>query len=162
MTNIPLDVTTEAGRKKLFAYELLINPEESFKAALVVFGDDTAKALQVSSAWPNDPEVKQYIEELKEELGEEYFLPSKADSAMIAYNIANDQKVPAEDRLKALRLYADIRGFIEKQGTTVNNNILTSNKVMVVKDHGSDDEWENKIAQQQAQLIESAHAPSSN
>lgn len=162
MTNIPLDLNTEAGRKKMFAYELLVRPDDAFKAALVVFGDDTAKALQVSSSWPNDLEVKQYIEEFKEELGEEHFLPSKADSAMIAYNIANDQKVPAEDRLKALRLYADIRGFIEKQGTTVNNNILTSNKVMVVKDHGTDDEWEDKIAQQQAKLIESAHAPSSN
>jgi hypothetical protein len=162
MVDQQIDITTEEGQKRLFAYELLCNPDDAFKAALAVFGDDTGKALQLSTQWKNDQEVARYVQEYKEELGDEHFLPSKADSAMIAYKIANDAKVPAEDRLKALRLYADIRGFIEKQGTTVNNNILTSNKVMVVKDHGTDDEWEDKIAAQQAKLIETAHAPSPN
>lgn len=49
------------------------------------------------------------------------------------------------------KLYADIRGFVQKEQTTV--NIASDNRVMIVHDSGSDDEWEEALRLQQAQLV---------
>lgn len=150
---------TELVQKKKFALEYLKNPNEPFKAGVAVFGDDTSKALVASTRWVKDPDVLAYMEEAKEEMGDMHFLPTKADLARIAWDLGNDTNRHVDDRLKALRLYADVRGFIEKQGTIINNNVLTNNKVMLIKDHGTPDAWEQKLAEQQAKLIEDANAP---
>lgn len=151
--------TSELEQKKRFAIELLRNPSEEFKAALAVFPDDTGKALLVSNRWPSDPEVIALKEMAIDELGDMHFLPTKADLAREAWNIAVAPTVPVDDRLKAMRLYGDIRGYIEKQGTVVNNNVLTNNKVMVVKSHASPEEWEQRLVEQQKQLIHDADTP---
>jgi hypothetical protein len=85
-------------------------------------------------------------------------LPTKADLARMSWTLANTPHMLAEDRMKALRLYADIMGFISKPETTINNNILTSNKVMVVRDHGEDNIWEDKLLTQQTRLLDDAAA----
>lgn len=148
----------EIDRKKKFAVEYLKDPSDAFKAAISVFGDDTGAALQASYRWPTDPLVKAFMDQAVNELGDMHFLPTKAEIARVAHSLAVDQRIPVEDRLKAIRLYADIRGFIDKQGATINNNILTTNKVMLVKDHGDDERWEQQLAAQQARLIDDANA----
>jgi len=145
-------------KRKRFAVELLKDPSDPFKAAIAVFGDNTGAALEASYRWPNDPIVKGYMQKAIDELGDLHFLPSKAEIARVAHSLAVDERVAVEDRLKAIRLYADIRGFIDKQGATINNNILTTNKVMIVKDHGADTDWEQQLAAQQARLIDDANA----
>ena len=150
---------TELEQKKRFAVELLKDPNDPFKAALQVFGQDTGMALRASSTWPKDTVVLDYMQEAIGELGDLHFLPSKADLAREAWTLATDARVPVDDRLKAMRLYGDVRGFIEKQGTVINNNVLTNNKVMLVKDHGSTDNWEERLIEQQAKLVEDANAP---
>lgn len=152
-------VLNDSDIKKRFAVELLKQPNEPYKAAVAAFGGDTGKAWAVYSHWKTDPEVLAYMEEATTEMGEMHFLPTKADLCRVAWDIANNQQVHVDDRLKAMRLYADIRGYIEKQGTVINNNVLTNNKVMVIKDHGSAADWEQRLAMQQQQLIDNANAP---
>lgn len=158
-TRMEANSETELERKKRFAIELLKDPNDPFKAALRVFGQDTGMALRASSTWPTDVDVIKFTEEAVGELGDLHFLPSKADLAREAWTLATSANVPVDDRLKAMRLYGDVRGFIEKQGTIINNNVLTNNKVMLVKDHGSTDNWEERLIEQQAKLIDDANAP---
>lgn len=148
---------TENEQKALFALELLKTPDNPFRAASVVFPDDKGRALEVMRAWQHDPVVTAARDKALAELGELHFLPGKADAARRAWAIANDPKMTSDEQLKALRLYSDIRGFIEKQGVTVNNNTLVSaNKVMLVKDTGTTEDWEAGVAAQQARLIQDA------
>lgn len=54
---------------------------------------------------------------------------------------------------KLAKVYAEVRGFIEKPQVAVTTNVQTiTNKVMVVRESGSDAEWERKLAMQQASL----------
>lgn len=152
----------ETEQKRQFAAALLKTPNDAFKAAITVFGDDTSTALSIYLRWSQDPEVIGYMRELEEEMGELHFLPTKAQLARMAYEIGQDSKLHVEDRLKALRLYADVRGFIEKQAPVINNNLITNNKVMLVKDHGSNEAWEQAAMSQQHRLIEHASAPRAN
>jgi hypothetical protein len=59
-----------------------------------------------------------------------------------------------KDKIAALRLYAEVRGFLKKdEGVTVNN---VTNKVLVVNSAGADDDWERKVQRQQLRLIQGA------
>lgn len=149
---------TETELKKRFAVELLRQPDKPFKVAMAIFGDDTGRALYVSTKWPSDPEVKAFQIAAVEDVGDMAFLPTKADLAREAWNIATSDKVPVDDRLKAMRLYGDVRGFIEKGNAIINNNtnVMTNNKVMLVKTYNTTQEWEHTLAAQQAKLIHDA------
>lgn len=162
---VPTLQSDNVERKKRFAAEFLKSTtksmEDAFRITCTLFGADTRAAMEAAREWPHDPEVIGYTNELVSELGDLHFLPTKADLAMLVWNISNDGRLPVEDRLKAARLYGDIRGFIERQqaGTVVNNNVLMQNKVMLVKDHGTDESWEQQVAAQQRRLIDDASAP---
>jgi len=151
--------------KEKFA-ELSLREPDAFKVALVLYPNDTGRALRVANEWPNDPQVKEIRQSLvdAEEDGETAFLPTKADASRLAWNIARDADKFTEDRLKALKLYAEIRGFIEKPAVNVNNNIQNnvSMRVLVVKDHGTNDEWETKLRSQQKKLINGDYSASGN
>jgi len=138
--------------KALFAEALLRNPNNAFKAAKTVFVRDNAFALYASTHWPTDEFVIAKQKEFLQEGGEAKYLPSKNQVARQIHNVSEEVR-DAELELKALRLYCDVRGYIEKPGTVVNNQITS---VMLVKDHGTDNEWEDKILEQQQQLIESS------
>jgi len=146
---------TEDEEKKLFAIELLKNPSESFKCAIRVFGADTGKALKVHNMWPIDVTVLQYQAEYIKEHGHDKTLPTKEVFARTVYDIANEKGNDLEVRLKYFKLYGDIRGYIEKPGAinNITNNSQINNKVMIVKDHGSDDNWAKNLATQQKKLI---------
>lgn len=149
----PIEESAEelSAKKAQFAELLLRNPQ-AFEVALVLYPNDTSKALRVATEWPNDPQVKTLQQSLLD--GEEDFLPTKRDAAMLAFAIAKDESKFAEDRLKALRLYAEIRGFIEKPQIAVNNNNVTQvNKVLILKDHGTNEQWESTLRSQQKKLI---------
>ena len=140
--------------KALFAEALLKNPNNAFVAAKTIFPRDIATALYICQRWPTDEFVLRLQKKLLLEHGEERYLPSKSRIARQIHNVSEDVNDP-EMELKALRLYCDVRGYIEKPGTVVNNSQIL-NKIMVVKDHGTDDDWENKAIEQQQKLIESS------
>jgi len=149
----------DAQKKFEYAISLLRHPEDPFKAALSVWPNDTATALSASKDLPNDPDVKTMCDELVMENGQAAFLPTKEDLARAVWQRANKTLDP-EVAFKGYKLYADIRGFIDKAGTTINNNTLVDNRsVMVYKDHGTDEEWAAKALAQQSKLIEDGAKP---
>lgn len=147
------------GDKYDYAIALLKTPDDPFKAALAVFPYDTAKALAVSKEWPRDEEIIGLCDKLIQDEGEGAFLPTKEDLARAVFKRA-ERSLEDADAFKGYKLYADIMGHVEKPGTTVNNNTLVDNRrVMVVTDHGTDDEWEAKVLAQQTKLIEDGARP---
>ena len=151
-----MDADEIDNAKRRFAAELLKDPREPFKIALAI-GLDTGAALRASAEWPRDPVVLAEQEKLlsEKENGELDFLPTKADAARLAWEMANSG-VFFEDRLKALKLYSDIRGYIAKPEAVKIDNSVTHNRVMVVKEHANDEDWERKMREQQANLTKEA------
>lgn len=143
---------TDLEEKTAFAAQLLKTPTEPFKAALLVFPFDTGRALRIANEWPNDPDVLAAIAQLNEDYGELAFLPTKADVCREIWSTALQERIPVEDKTKLLKLYAEVRGFVEKPNQSVNVNV-NDNKVMVIRDQGTNEEWENKAAKQQAGLL---------
>ena len=147
------DQDEEKQLKAAFARLLLKNPDDPFKAALAVFPDNTSRALRVANEWPGDSEVLNFQAELIEEDGELSFLPTKADLARNIWDKMQSDRICADDYAKLGKLYADVRGFIEKPQTNINNNVNNvTNRVMVVRESASDADWEAKLRKQQEEL----------
>lgn len=156
--------TTEAtDEKQLYALALLKTPNDPYKAALDVVAGDCARALVMSREWPQDPEVIEYKTQALQDMGEDAFLPSKADVVRAIWQKAEECR-DADTAFKGYKLVADIMGYVEKPGgTTINNNTLVDQrKVMVVTDHGTDEEWEAKLLKQQAALTHDGARPAVN
>jgi hypothetical protein len=104
---------SEQKEKEAFAAAWLREPD-AFKAAVAVVGASNAgRALQIAATWVFDDYVLQHKADLKEEFGEDYFLPTKADTARKALEVFDTMR-DGETKLKALRLYAEIMGHIAK------------------------------------------------
>jgi hypothetical protein len=142
--------------KRAFAAALLYYPTDPFKAALQLFPNNTMRALTVAQEWIADPFVLNAQAELIAELGEDHFLPSKVTLARRVFELGENVRASQSEKLSAFRLYAELRGFIEKPGFTVQNNtnILNQNRVMLMTDHGSNEDWETKALAQQTKLVE--------
>lgn len=140
--------------KEQFA-ELSLREPDPFKVALVLFPNDTGRALRIANEWPSDPAVRTFRQSFvdAEEEGESAFLPTKAEAARLAWNLARDSERDGETRHKFLKLYAEMRGFIEKPQVAVNNTVNNTVRVLVVKDHGSDEDWRTALKAQQKRLI---------
>lgn len=142
---------------------LLLKERDPFKAALQLFPNNTNRALWVANHWPNDHEVKAEQNRLTKEGGEMSFLPGKAELAsdiwqrMQGTTLANGVTIPPtpDEYSKLAKLYADVRGFIEKPQTSVNvvNNIPRVVEMPVFADES---EWETEAARQQRELLENA------
>jgi len=144
----------EAENKKAFAIALLHTPDDSFAAATKVFPNNPAKALTVHGIWVSDLDVKEYQVAYLSSHGEAATLPSKEKVSREIYAIASDRRTPIEDRLKAYKLYGDMRGYIEKPGTTIDARTQkVTHNVMIVNSSGDDDAWAKKVKAQQERLI---------
>jgi hypothetical protein len=74
--------------------------------------------------------------------------------------IARVRKSDPEGYLKIL---AALVAKVPVAEVNVNNNTLVSNnRVMIVTDHGTDEEWEAKLQKQQLALIDEAQGPATN
>jgi hypothetical protein len=160
---VPAPVRDETELKRRFALELMRTPSEPFNAARRVFPGDITEAIFKAQSWPVDPDVQAFIKELTSRQPDDGgILPTKDHLARMLWDLATDttKKVDTRDRLTAFKLYGELRGFIDKSGAGTNVNITNaiSNKVLVVKDFGSDDDWEKKAKAQQAKLISEARS----
>jgi hypothetical protein len=108
------------------------------------------EALRQSYVLQHDPVVVEEMARLKDTIDEKERLPSKVDIALEVLERARELKDP-EDYAKLMRLYCEIGGLLEKPGANVDVNVQVAS-VMVVKDHGTTDEWKNKAADQQRRL----------
>jgi hypothetical protein len=143
-------------QKKLYAVALVKSQGDAYLAALALFGNDIPRALSISREWPNDPVVQAA---LAEEEDNPVHLPDKLKVAWRLWELANAKAVEAKDQIKALDQYAELMEFKPKAGTTINNNTLVDNRsVMVVTDHGTNEEWEAKLRRQQAALVNDARS----
>lgn len=145
---VSMDANEDNLRK--FARLLLLMPLEPFKAALAMT-DNAGEALKIAHYWPTHPLVIEEKKRILAEDGEGDYLPSKFDIVSEAWGIARNGLFE-ENRLKALELVAKITDHMPKTGPGVQVNVQ-NNRVMIVKDHGSDDAWEAKLRQQQTALI---------
>lgn len=141
--------------KEQFAEKLLLYPDDPFKAALQVFPHDTAQALVVSREWPVDPVVVNFIECVPEEELAEMGVPTKNDLAREAWKRVQ-KTFDHEIAFKGIETIRKLM-YPDQTGPLVQNNTLVDNRrVMVVKDHGTDDEWETQLIAQQTALTNEA------
>lgn len=144
---------TEAEEKKLFAIELLKTPNEPFVAALKLFPNNNNRALRIATEWPRDSEVLEIIQGVKDGGKELDFLPSKADLARKVWDKLEQPWHDADGFTKLGKLYADVLGFIPKAGGSNLNVQINNNKVMVIRDQGTNEQWEEKAVKQQRELL---------
>lgn len=143
--------------KQAFAYEWLKEPKEPFKAAMKLTKGNSSAAIQLTDALVHDDEVAAFKKELIEQYGEAHFLPSKFE--MVRDCIDRGKAAICDDSFqKIYKLAADMMGFVEKPGVTINNN-MTSNKVMLIpapqlNGNGSinQDDWQQRAIEQQQKI----------
>lgn len=142
-----------------FAKNYLRHNRNGFDAAFATVPTKSpGVALQMGRDWPKDPVVLVELERLMQGSEAKSFLPTKEKQAQDIYAIATSERVSVDEKLKAHRLYAEMMGHIEKPVPGGNVNILTQG-VMIVKDAGSDEEWQEKALAQQRRLIEPSSKP---
>lgn len=129
--------TASSSQKKLFALELA-KGLKPFEAALNVYPNDTGLALWVSQNWLNDPEVVQTKQTQLDQI--EIKLLDKDALAAKVLRFSEEKDTTgrfylAEDknRLAALRLYAEICGYIGKVDIDLSTkNFNTNNEMKIV------------------------------
>ena len=142
---------SDENKKRQYAqlYEKL---GDRFKAAFQLFPNDTKLAIQVANEWPQDQVVIDFQNEKLLTRDTTDNLPTKADLARKVWDRMNEPLTSDEDFVKMAKTYAEVMGYIEKPGTQVNVQNV-SNKVMIVREKESDDDWARGLAEQQANLI---------
>ena len=155
------DELKESEEKAAYA-ALLLKERDPFKAALSLFPNNTNRALWVANHWPNDAEVKAEQSRLSEEEGDSFLLSKREflqdiEARMKGTTLPNGVTVPPtpDEYSKLAKLYADVRGFIEKPQTNV--NVTTNvNRVVEMPVFANENEWEAEAARQQRELLENA------
>lgn len=140
---------------------LLLKEKEPFDAALRLSPDNTGVALWCATNWTNDPEVVEEMARLKGESDAVKSIATKYDLARLYWNMANDEKIEPKDRLTAAEKFGAVAGIYDpKQNNNMNINVDAAPRVMIVKDHGSNDDWEVRAATQQRELTGGKHVAS--
>lgn len=140
-----------------FAAEYLRLNRDAYKAGASVWPSEPNRGLMLGMELIKDEKVQAIIDELLSTKGPRAFLASKEEAAAKIYDFAttSERNIPAKERLMAFQLFCRVMGYIEAPGTNVNIN-QTNNKVMVVQNHGTDEEWEYQLEAQQLKLTSDA------
>lgn len=149
-------------QKQLFAALLMKWPDEPMRAAVEVTGEaDIARAAWISKRWPYDPSVLAFMEDARESGADLAALPSKADLARKVFALADTAGTMRafSEAERLYKLYAEVRGFVEKPAAASATVNIQHNRVMMVRDCGTDGEWESRTATQQKALIDVASGP---
>ena len=128
-------IENETELKKAFGSQLGLG-KQSFDAACEVCGSNTAQALYISQHWLNDPVVLAAKEIFIKTVHNSNTLLDAEELAAKLLQMANEKNasntfylLEGKDRLKALELYAKVRGFDKSVAPTTNITF----KQMVVK-----------------------------
>lgn len=146
--------------RERFAAEYLRNGGDVWEAGKACSPSDPSKGIALGAELIADDQVQARIKELRDTKGERAFLATKEDVAREIYKLATgraNQQLEPKEKLAAFRLYSEVMGYIEKPqgGVSVTQNNLVQ-KVMVVKDFGTDAQWESAAVEQQRRLISEA------
>lgn len=131
-----------------------LNPYEIAGHVFKGLRDAPARAGQAASLWSRDPDVLKRIDELRRNGFAEDVEVEKTVIAQEVLALARDGTIGVKERLDAYKLVSELEGFIQKGGNV--NVAVQVNRVMKVTDHGSDDAWEARLAQQQRGLMANA------
>lgn len=141
--------------------EYLIETNDPFAAAQRLVPNDTGRALWCATNWANDPEVIDAVNDVKATSDSVNRIATKYDLAQLYWDMANDEKIEPKDRIAAAEKFGAVAGIYDpKQTNNTNINVDAAPRVMIVKDHGSNDNWEVKAAQQQRKLTQGVHVAS--
>lgn len=144
----------EQALKRAFAEAWLRYPSDPSAAAQSVCAN-MAISYRMAMDWVFDPFVRECQEELIKQRGEDFYLPNRTLLVRRIMEIGEDKSHSPKDRLAAYRLVAELRNFMPKPEQNTNIQV-NNNRVMIVKDHGTEAEWREKMAAQQAKLVEDA------
>lgn len=126
---------SDQGLKRQFGIELAKNAKP-FEAALAVFPKETNNAVWVSWNWLNDPLVvasrDSYAQNV--ELNENILDKDQLAARLLKFAEEKDPSgrfyiCEAKDRLAALKLYAEVQGFIGKLSIDASTNDFTNNEL---------------------------------
>lgn len=151
------------SEKEAFGIALALHPDDAFKAACAVFGDDSGSALRASQQWVRDPVVIAAKLKFIEENGKKSDVPAKEEMASeilktIAQRKSEDGQrfvYDARERLQAYELVAKLLDYMPKTGAAINvtqNNDNRTQNVMYVPQPSSDDSWADRLEEQQRRL----------
>ena len=153
-------IESNRSLKEQFAEALLRNPSDAFGAAKSL-GVDINTALMITQNWVMCPEVAEMQRSMLLERGLAEFLPDKDEAALMILEKAREAKKISEFK-ELMELYGKFRGFIQKPGTTINNNTAILNPVMEVPMAGSLQDWADVASRQQQHLLEVATSEEEN
>lgn len=143
---------TEQEIKRLYAKRVIEHKGDHFKAAISIVGEDhVGTALKMMNEWQKDESVKIELEKIKNECPD-FATPGKIEVLEQFWKIATGDRVEDKDKIAALSTYAEIKGYLKSK--TQQAEIV--NRVMLVKEHGSQDDWEQAALKQQGRLTERA------
>jgi hypothetical protein len=139
-------------RKIVFARALARDPTNVWAAASAVTSDD-GERYRICQEWPGDPVVLAETRRIRG-LSEDDALAGLASKAEFVNDLWDrmNNAVDVEDYSKLAKLYADVRGYIQKPGEAA-AKVSVTNNVMVVPVLPSSDAWETEARKQQAALI---------
>lgn len=115
--------------------------------------------MVIAETCGTDPDLRRELEAIREARGEIGFGWTKREFLEDLKRRANADRIENKDRFTAMKLYADVAGFVpEKGGPVVNvqTNVGIANNVMHMPEPEPLDEWEAKTVKQQSKLIEHA------
>ena len=142
----------EVEEKAAFAEALLFDPNNPYKVAQSIYPENIGKCMWVTNFWLRDNFVIEVQKKLLEEHGEEHFLPTKVDTAREIWERAVNS-YDDDQFVKLMRLYADVRGFIEKGQINIDNRTQMINpKVMYLPPLKDEKSWEKGLLEQQKAL----------
>lgn len=154
MATLPVTFALEPRYKEQFA-QFLEDGFSPFVAAMRLWPNDVSLASVVQSTWPADPFVEAVRERIQAEKKAKTEPAGKSAQIMRITNRLD--RLTDDNYLKAERLIAEMSGHIEKAAppsVNIDNRQQVVERVLVVRDHGTDDEWETKMMAQQNKLIE--------
>jgi hypothetical protein len=153
-----MDERAKQKLRELYALYLTKYPFDEEKAALMAIHKHPGMALftpeqvtqtakMIRDYFKDDVLVKLEMVKVREQGHPELEIKPE-DVKQTLWEMGNNWRIDAKDRISAMKLYAECNGMIEKTPkVSIENN---ANKVMVVKDYG--DDWETKAAKQQEKL----------
>lgn len=146
--------------KKRYGQALAACPDDAFKAALTLYPADAGRALVVAREWHGDPLVIETRDEaIAAALADDGPVIGKSGVAQMLLDIAREKLTDAKDRIAALDKINEMYGYKTATEGAGGNTYIDNRSVMIVKDHGTDDEWSAKLRAQQERLVADASQP---
>jgi len=173
MSNEQFNLTED---QKLFAIKFIEDPQNPFDVAVEVLGN-RKEALQVYHSWSQDPEIRRFSD---------HHIQTSSDNVLVSNDryMDSDKDIISSDREKNMfvkevrdiffkrrldpelkykyaKLIGDWFGLVQNpvgNGANIQiNNIAPP--VMKVVDKGTDDSWEQKLAERQKFLTDQSAMP---